>query len=460
MYGVATTLSSSPKFLALPLAAALLAFGIPIANAQEPADSKPAAVQGSKPDPEFEASFSNGLRLHSDEDEWDIHLGGRYLGHERIVFDHSEESGFRTRQALVRLDAEAWKHLGLRIAGDFTPINGEPSARFHELYATWTLDTGFRITAGLAEMPTGLDKVMPLIYIKGVERPITSIFQSPEEPGVLVSGSLAEDVIRYDAAISDGRNEIVHPKNVDDSQLGLDSGTGHFGAKYYVSATVRPFAKDTEELLNNFRLGLFTAVNFTSGVDLFDAFRLRSQDFGITWLSPAAAEQDLFFQGRRAVVGVDPSWTAGPLLLEGEFLFRRDHVVRPSTGVETALDTLSWSAVTSWVLTGERQTLGSRILPQAPVTSIGGGTGLIDVHLRVADAHVDKSALDRLGTDFNRYTNRITSYGVGATWWPVSNVRISLELIREDYHQTIAVNSAGDRERALDGLLMRFQIDF
>jgi hypothetical protein len=65
-----------------------------------------------------------------------------------------------------------------------------------------------------------------------------------------------------------------------------------------------------------------------------------------------------------------------------------------------------------------------------------------------------------LGTDFNRYTNRLTSYGLGAGWWPESNARISLELIHEDYHQSIVVNSAGDRQRSLKGLLKRFQIDF
>jgi len=42
----------------------------------------------------------------------------------------------------------------------------------------------------------------------------------------------------------------------------------------------------------------------------------------------------------------------------------------------------------------------------------------------------------------------------------VSHLRYSLELIREDYHQTIGVNSSGDGERSLDGILMRFQVDF
>jgi hypothetical protein len=309
-------------------------------------------------------------------------------------------------------------------------------------------------------MPTGMDKYMSLLYTEGVERPITATFQASEEPGLLAAGTLADGVLTYDAAISDGRHEIVHPSIVDDSQLGLDAETGHFALKYYLSATVRPFAESPDEVLNGLRLGLYAAANFTSGVDLYDSFQIKSPDLGIRWLSPAAAEGDLFFQGRRLIAGADPSWTVGPFLLRGEFLFRRDHVAHPSTGVETALDTLSWSAVTSWILTGERQEPGKRVPALAPITSSSGGIGLIDVHLRVADAHVDKAALDRLGTDFNRYTNRFTSYGLGAGWWPESNVRISLELIHEDYHQSIVVNSAGDRQRSLDGLLMRFQIDF
>jgi hypothetical protein len=42
----------------------------------------------------------------------------------------------------------------------------------------------------------------------------------------------------------------------------------------------------------------------------------------------------------------------------------------------------------------------------------------------------------------------------------VSHLRFSLELIREVFHQTIVLNAAGDRDRSLDGNLMRFQVEF
>jgi len=411
-------------------------------------------------DPRFEASWSKGLHLLSPSEDWDIHLGGRYIGHERIVFDQPDESGYRTRQFFVRLEAEAWKVFSLRISGDFTPIDHHPDARIQELWLRWTPDPAFVLTAGQFKVPNGLDRSMSLLFIEGIERPITSRFQSPEELGLRASGSLEDGLFTWDAAVTSGRNEIVHPPTTGDGEIALDSSTKHFSGKYYLYTALTPWARSPEELLNGIRIGVFASVNFSSGVDLVDGFNIKSPDFDILWLSPAAMENDLFFQGRRVTAGVDPSWTAGPFLARGEFLFRQDHVVRPSTGVETAMETLSWSAVTSCLLTGERKNLGKRVPPRTPVDFDTGGTGAVDVYFRVADAHVDKKALDALGTDFNRYTNRFTSYGVGVNWWPVSNLRFSLELTREDYHQTIVVNDAGDRERSLDGVLMRFQVDF
>jgi hypothetical protein len=112
------------------------------------------------------------------------------------------------------------------------------------------------------------------------------------------------------------------------------------------------------------------------------------------------------------------------------------------------------------MLTGEDQAVDRRVPPATPVDFPGPGWGSLDVHVRAAGAVVDKDALEALGTDLARYTNRLTTYAFGFNWWSMSNVRISLEGILEDYHQSIAVNSAAEASRSLTGILMRFQIDF
>jgi phosphate-selective porin len=411
-------------------------------------------------DARFEARFADGLHWIGPGEEWDVHLGGRYLGNERIVFDQPEDSGYRTRQALVRLDAEGWKDFSFRITGDFTPVEGERAARLFDAYVQWRADPALTLTLGLVKMPVGTDRLMSRLFTEGVERPITATFQPSEEPGLRVFGSVARGVFRYDAAVSEGKSEILYSSTLDDSQLGLDHGTGPLAGKFYASAAVLPFAESSEKALAGLQLRIFASTNYTSGVDLFDAYRIKSPDFGISWLSPASGADDLFFQGHRILAGADPSWTAGPFLLRGEFLFRRDRVARPSTGVRRNLDVLSWSAVASWQLTGEDQAVGQRIPPAAPVDFSGPGWGSLDVHLRAAGAAVDKDALEALGTDLDRYTNRLTTTALGFNWWPRSNLRISLEGILEDYHQAIAVNSAAEKSRSLTGILMRFQIDF
>src|SRR5262249_34385528 len=154
--------------------------------------------------------LSDGLRLRSEAGRWDLHLGGRYVGHERVLYMQPEESGYRTRQALIRLDGTALEALSLRVAGDFTPVNGEPAARFHEVYLRWMPRPECGLTFGFVEMPAGLDRVLPLLFTEGIERPITASFQAGEEPGMLASGTVAGGLFTYDAAVSDGRSNIAH----------------------------------------------------------------------------------------------------------------------------------------------------------------------------------------------------------------------------------------------------------
>src|SRR5881398_2255258 len=104
----------------MPLSPALLAVLLQASSATPEAPAQEAR---------FEARFADGLHYIGPGEEWEVHLGGRYMGNEQIVFGQPEDSGYRTRQALVRLDAEGWKDFSLRITGDFTPVAGERAAR-------------------------------------------------------------------------------------------------------------------------------------------------------------------------------------------------------------------------------------------------------------------------------------------------------------------------------------------
>jgi phosphate-selective porin len=382
------------------------------------------------------------------------------VGIERVVFGQPDDSDYRTKQALVRFDAKGWQEWEFRVTGDFTPINGQPAARLYDLYVRWLPDAAIVLTVGLTKMPTGLDRVMSFLYTEGIERPITATFQSGFEPGIVATGVLANGVFHYAAGLSEGKSEVVFSSNLEDSEVGLDQGTREINPKGYLSVTVSPFAEGAESALRDLRLGLFAAVNYTSGVDLFSAYKIKSPDFSITWLSPASAANELFFEGRRVIAGADPTWSVGPFLARGEFLYRRDRVARPAANLETPLDVLSWSGVASFMLTGEHPHPGMRIPPEAPLEFSRPGFGSLDVHVRASGAHFDKSALQKLGTNLVKNTNDFTGYAAGVNWWPESNVRISSEYTFEDYHQPIVVNSAKGMERSLQGVQIRFQVDF
>ena len=52
------------------------------------------------------------------------------------------------------------------------------------------------------------------------------------------------------------------------------------------------------------------------------------------------------------------------------------------------------------------------------------------------------------------------SVTIGLNWWPVQNIRFSIDGIREQYYGGISFPGTTARESHLYGILARFQVDF
>lgn len=410
--------------------------------------------------PTFEASVSRGLRYHSADPEWSLHLGGRFIGHVRGVPEDSDLSDAFTRQALVRLDAEAGRTWRFQVTGDFTPVSGELAARIKDAFVDWSPDPAFSLRLGQSKVPVGSERTMTLLFIEGIERPMPAFFQPAEEIALIASGSFHEGRWFWSAAMSDGRHDIVRPPTTADGEASLDASTGRTTAKYYLRGGVRPFPQDADGPRRSLEVAVFGSTGLVSGIDLVDGFRIRSPELAEFWLVPADQEGLLFFNGRRILAGIDPSWSSGSFAVRGEYLFRRDRVDRPSSATSLDLDTHSWSGEVSWLVTGELKAPGERVAPLHPFDPSAGRWGAVDVFARIAGAHVDPDALETLGADLSRYSHRFTAYTVGANWWPADTVRLSLNVVLEDYHHSITLTGSGDRARSVCGFLVRFQVDF
>jgi len=126
--------------------------------------------------------------------------------------------------------------------------------------------------------------------------------------------------------------------------------------------------------------------------------------------------------------------------------------------LDANVPTTAWYATVTWLLTGEDKVVESRVVPSKVLGAEGGGTGAFELAFRVAGARVGNDIQD-IGVNLNGQTNGVLSYTVGCNWWLQRNIRVSADVVQENYDDDINFGG-GHTEDMLWGLLLRFQIDF
>jgi phosphate-selective porin len=135
-------------------------------------------------------------------------------------------------------------------------------------------------------------------------------------------------------------------------------------------------------------------------------------------------------------------------------------VTRPAAEIDERLVTQAGYAQAGYVLTGEPKLLDARIKPAHAFDLANGKLGAIELVARVAGASVARATLLDLATDLTNQTNRMASVTAGLNWWPVQNIRISVNGVREQYVGGVLFLPGGSRRHHLYGVLGRFQVDF
>jgi len=113
------------------------------------------------------------------------------------------------------------------------------------------------------------------------------------------------------------------------------------------------------------------------------------------------------------------------------FVVRDGKIVQMDVWNDSAerLLTKAWYLQAGCVLTGEDKLLDARIKPLHPVGA--GGFGAVELVGRVALGSLERGTLEALATDLTANTNRMGSVTIGMNWWPVQNIRVSIDGIRD-----------------------------
>jgi phosphate-selective porin len=414
----------------------------------------------------FRASFTDGFHLTDDEGSFDLHVGGRILLHYRYVPDlpHAFSNGpgtppayfartqpdtFYVKTAGVIVDGTIFHEWGYRVTGGVATTTGGPNARLDSTYIEWKRLKELRILAGNFRQPISPETMGSLMFMDEIERSVLAPFVPSFELGLMAYGRLWEDVVSYHASVTNGRSYLAsqgRSRNDDDN---TKEAIGRLA--------VAPFARDQDGVLRHLTIGLAGTISRAHQASMQTNFSVASNELAVTWLIPS--EED-FFDGRRVRGAADLSWSHGPFSFRMEGLYRSDRVTRPAAGVDERLLTRAWYVQAGCILTGEEKDLDRRLVPLHPLDFREGGIGAVELVARMSAASLERATLMNLGTDLNNQTNRMAGLTVGLNWWPVRNVRVSVDGVREDYYRGIVFMPSGNREKHLYGMLLRFQTDF
>jgi phosphate-selective porin OprO/OprP len=441
-----------------------LAWGLSALGQDTSACATPKKQDQAEKPPGFSADFSHGLEYRSESGDATLHLGGRWVEHVRVVLDRPETEGgpaeissdvFLRRALRLQLDGTFYKDFSFVLEGDFpsrlfNESTSPPSVR--NAYVAWSPAPEFSIRVGHFKMPNSQDRLNSLLFIELNDFSDLTRFVPGYDWGVQVSGTVCKDAFTYALAISDGLSSI---DSIDRYRLGESDGPEGIGR-----VTLSPFACSCGSPLAGLRLGVYGSLTEVDQVPLSGTrnFQLKSTELGVTFLTPPGGSG--FLDGQRSRLGGELSYAWGPLGLRAEVLHRSDQMTNAAGTLRERVPTDAWYAALSWIATGEDKTFEKRLKPSTPFDPGCGGWGAVELAARVGGAEVSQNIGTVLGSPgLQGQSNRITALSGGVNWWLLENLRLSADVIREEFHHSLDFGG-GQTRRSLLGFVTRFQVDF
>jgi phosphate-selective porin OprO/OprP len=426
---------------------------------QEEIDKLKKAPPGDTPSDEgVTGSLTGGLRFKTADGDIDIHVGGRFMEHLRVIVDRPDTAStppdtFYVEAARLRVDGTFFKDYGFQVEGDLPSSTTGPKPTLRSSFVEWKKLKELRLLFGQFKAPMSQERLSSRLFADFVENSTLTRFVPGHDIGIQAHGQLADGAFRYQVAAINGRSHL--------NNAGRSRNDDNDEKELVTRLTFSPWAADKEAaFLKGLRVGVSGSITEVDDVPItgpaISNFDISTPELEVTFLDPATAAGTVNLDGRRTRVGAEISWAVGPACFRAEVLLREDEMVNGA--LEEDVPTTAWYATFTVLLTGEDKSPERRLTPARTFDLEEGGCGAFELALRVAWAEVGDEIED-VGVSLAGRSNEVTSYTFGINWWLTRNVRISANVVREDYKDEI-VFDPDHREDALTGFLARFQIDF
>ena len=430
-------MTARPPGAGLLAAFALSSFAVRQARAQEAGPAElPVTV-----------TLKDGLQFRSSDGEFQATLGG-YVGvHYRWFADRPDDplrasqDTFFIRQARPEFSGTLRRDWEFRVQLDFpTGTASSTTGTLQDGYLGWKRWPEFSLRFGQVKEPFGQEFGTPDRRVELCERSVVERLSPGRDLGLLAYGRLAGGVFSYEAAVFNGQGR------------GATDGNDEKDAALRLRVT--PFARDEEgSLLKGLRLGLAGTLGDvddapSSGLDL------STSELGILFLDASAGTLD----GLRSRVGAELTWNLGPSSFRTEWIRRRDEVDVGALDGEP-IETTGWTAMATWIVTGESKPIEGQVSPADPFDPAAGSLGAVELTLRVARLEVDDALFAAGIAPAAGNSGGVTTWTAGLNWFLHRNVRIAPNFIFERFDDSIDFADGKSEDRFFGGIL-RVQVEF
>ena len=424
--------SPAPPAASQPAAPAPVQTAAPAASAS----AAPAAVQTAAPAaPQVTAGWRDGFFIQSEKGDFRLQIGALVHADGRFVL--GDDEGLVTDTFLIRrlrpyIRGRFAQHFEFYLNPDFAG----GTLVLQDAYVDTVFSPAFRIRAGKAKTPFGLERLQPVASIVFYERALPTSLVPNRDVGVQVLGDLLGGVVSYQAGILNG---------VADGGSGdLDTSDSKDLAGRLV---VRPFTRYAGGAWK----GLALAIAATSG--------RQSGAAALPTLRTASAQQTFFSYSGAVADGVRTRYSPQVAYYYKRFGGFAEYVhselpVRKAAVVED-IGHDAWQVAGSWVLTGAAATdAAAGVRPRANFDFGAGHYGALQVAARYHALTVDQRAV-QLNFAAAGASRKAEGWTAGLNWYLTPNFKYVV-----DFERTVFDGNEAGARRPEHALVFRTQINF
>jgi phosphate-selective porin OprO and OprP len=396
----------------------------------------PAGAQTAAPaTPQVTAGWRDGFYVQSEKGDFRLQIGALVHADGRFALGDDDETVNDTF-LIRRLRPFIRGRFAQRFEFYLNPDFAGGTLVVQDAYIDTVFSPAFRLRAGKAKSPFGLERLQSAGNMLFLERALPTSLVPNRDVGIQVLGDLAGGVIGYQAGVLNGV---------------ADGGSGDTDASDSKDVAgrvvIRPFTKQPASVLRGLSVGIAATSGRQSGAAALPAFRT------------ASVQQPYFSYSGAVADGVrnrySPQLTYFHKAFGGlvEYVHSEIPVRKGTIAEDIGHD--SWQVAGSWVLTGEAATDASAgIRPRANFDFGAGHYGAFQVAARYHALTVDEPAF-ALNFATAGASRKAEAWTAGLNWYLTPNFKYVI-----NFERTVFDDGADDARRPENAFVFRTQINF